>query len=1512
MLNLIANKKYRIYIKAIALTVSFIFLFENIGYAFSDISQNKNNLRAPFTLNTKEGKERFEHALLLLKTLEATEVHKDKMAMSHSAARYFVTRLKEELEKNKNILVVFPTGRTPEYFYELLPKCINELIGKDNWARLVSDGTIQFANLDEYVFPIPKGVSIDLRHPKTLTELVNNLEKIFGSKLGSLIAKESYGYYIRQIYSKLGIPESSVFFINSLHENPDKAALDYEQIFTNARSEGRKIIRVYGIGPAEEENGENDVHLAFIKHGTPFTQRTTHYAELTNAAKTQNREVFKKIAQETGFNADVLEVPDHAISTGYPDPSDIIIVLASGKDKALSMQLIMSNEPTPEIPATYIHKCDDVRVFVDEEAFLKVKEVKPTVAMTIDENKKAEIEVNLYGPLKKLTGGKRTVKAVGGTVLELIADLEKQYKGIGAELLDEGGSKLKQHINILINEAEIRFLQGLDTQVKKEDKISIIVAMTGGGYIDDSKIKIKRKIKFGTFMLAIPEEILEHIGVERDKPYGANKIIFYEINNPANRVAYIRKGNAIYIEIGEQIIPQGATNTIALSQRPEFMEFYAKIMGTKGQERAMAPEGRLRSQTVITGDYCLYFPEELVGSVELFKNVRPVTMIKLVDAEDATNYITFRWDNTKKVLYLQYAGEPEQVASLKGKEMPERLGNRPHINIMLCEPFIKFYDRLLKIPPDGEERKTRVMQLLLKRGAPAEKRKDSIIMGGIELHLPAYYDWIWRMTERKLIYMLWDKWGPGAPARFAAIVNANYPQHYLILELREGKIIILGTDRVIEGRYANLGDFEEFNEFDATVPYPLRFEIVGEDGHIGIGQKGVITAGKNGPFVVVRKGAEIEDKYHGVVTTLRERERFSLILYDAAEFEAWREKLPEDNLKRLLWTDMWDKDVPGRPREILRITRLPESGYVFQLDAEGLRWSDGKPVIVEDTVFNLCSVFAQFASENTDKHAVASSALLRMPPRVRKAFDVKPLWMKVQYFRNKRGRIVRKNKTSAKLAAPDFFTPDREEMLIWAMLRDLQKEKGWQAARDKLKELQDQKKFATRIAEKIAAGKGISVEAMVLALKEAQKHLNKAPRAILDAGSGPLALRLILTQAEKYGLEFFKEADPFVVSQDISPDMLKAGLLEFEKLKATKKINGEQYVKPLHKLVVEHGSMDFVYSGFSLHHLKPKDCTNAFIMFHNALKQNGLLVIVTPTEIPDKSLKLVEKMGFDIEELANIGTNCSLVILKKARAIADIKNNVIKLGEEVGDAPKPERIVAIASSTIKTKRPGLRIKEFEGNTLMAKLENRSLAQNKKLCQKLGVRQLPENIKALGFSQAQLIVLAEYYGPPLLEIVNKLHEFKKAEGIIMPDQKKTQDNLDVLFLQKLLLSMLALNIVMDVDDFSSELQNEYKACCDLIYKEISRVRNEILHESAIGLATVSRNEQYPWLTDIATKALRKERSRDVVDDEENVKQVVTYEAYKLVLDRIFRKLTAISLTPVSQLGRRSRTNLKSSL
>lgn len=82
-------------------------------------------------------------------------------------------------------------------------------------------------------------------------------------------------------------------------------------------------------------------------------------------------------------------------------------------------------------------------------------------------------------PLRRLTGGQAKVTDDAATVAELIQNLEDQYPGIQEKLLDSDGN-LKRFINIFRNDDEIRTLSGLDTDVREDDKISIVPAMAGG------------------------------------------------------------------------------------------------------------------------------------------------------------------------------------------------------------------------------------------------------------------------------------------------------------------------------------------------------------------------------------------------------------------------------------------------------------------------------------------------------------------------------------------------------------------------------------------------------------------------------------------------------------------------------------------------------------------------------------------------------------------------------------------------------------------------------------------------------------------------------------------------------------------------------------------------------------------------------------------------------------------------------------------------------------------------
>ncbi len=86
--------------------------------------------------------------------------------------------------------------------------------------------------------------------------------------------------------------------------------------------------------------------------------------------------------------------------------------------------------------------------------------------------------VRIPAPLRPLTGGKDEVNADGATVGDVIEDLEKKHPGIKDRLLDAKG--VRRFINIYVGEEDVRFLDGLKTQLKAGDQISIVPAIAGG------------------------------------------------------------------------------------------------------------------------------------------------------------------------------------------------------------------------------------------------------------------------------------------------------------------------------------------------------------------------------------------------------------------------------------------------------------------------------------------------------------------------------------------------------------------------------------------------------------------------------------------------------------------------------------------------------------------------------------------------------------------------------------------------------------------------------------------------------------------------------------------------------------------------------------------------------------------------------------------------------------------------------------------------------------------------
>ncbi len=89
------------------------------------------------------------------------------------------------------------------------------------------------------------------------------------------------------------------------------------------------------------------------------------------------------------------------------------------------------------------------------------------------------VKVKIPTPLRNLTQDQDTVQADGGTLRAVVETLEGQFPGMRERLLDEGG-EIRRFVNIYINGEDVRFLQGLTTDLKDGDEVSIVPAVAGG------------------------------------------------------------------------------------------------------------------------------------------------------------------------------------------------------------------------------------------------------------------------------------------------------------------------------------------------------------------------------------------------------------------------------------------------------------------------------------------------------------------------------------------------------------------------------------------------------------------------------------------------------------------------------------------------------------------------------------------------------------------------------------------------------------------------------------------------------------------------------------------------------------------------------------------------------------------------------------------------------------------------------------------------------------------------
>ena len=91
------------------------------------------------------------------------------------------------------------------------------------------------------------------------------------------------------------------------------------------------------------------------------------------------------------------------------------------------------------------------------------------------------IKINVTGFLTEFTEGRRQIQLDGGamTVCEALTELWRLHPGVRDRVLNEQG-QVRRHINVFLNDENIRRQQAMETPLNESDEITILPSVSGG------------------------------------------------------------------------------------------------------------------------------------------------------------------------------------------------------------------------------------------------------------------------------------------------------------------------------------------------------------------------------------------------------------------------------------------------------------------------------------------------------------------------------------------------------------------------------------------------------------------------------------------------------------------------------------------------------------------------------------------------------------------------------------------------------------------------------------------------------------------------------------------------------------------------------------------------------------------------------------------------------------------------------------------------------------------------
>lgn len=87
--------------------------------------------------------------------------------------------------------------------------------------------------------------------------------------------------------------------------------------------------------------------------------------------------------------------------------------------------------------------------------------------------------IRIPGPLRELTGRVDDVTVDGATVADALDSLMQRYPALRRHLRSDVGG-LREHVNVFLNEDDIRVLGGEQCHLDEGDVITIVPSIAGG------------------------------------------------------------------------------------------------------------------------------------------------------------------------------------------------------------------------------------------------------------------------------------------------------------------------------------------------------------------------------------------------------------------------------------------------------------------------------------------------------------------------------------------------------------------------------------------------------------------------------------------------------------------------------------------------------------------------------------------------------------------------------------------------------------------------------------------------------------------------------------------------------------------------------------------------------------------------------------------------------------------------------------------------------------------------